>query len=223
MSGRTKSELMFEELCAQCEFDVRRIPESDREGERTPDYELKIGANRIIVEVKQFDPNPEELEADEALLRGEVVCSGTTPGKRIRQAIKNAAPQLRKRFGATTSTLLVVYNNVLSMRAHTDPYAIATGMHGLDVVPVSVPRDFQGKPRFGAVRSGPKRMMTENDNTSVSAVAVLYDNEGVPGLMVFHNRHSKHPLDPEWLRHSKVSQSRLRDGAASSVESWELV
>ena len=119
--------------------------------------------------------------------------------------------------------MLVVYNNRAS-RLHTDPYAVATAMQGLDVVPVLVPKDPAITPRFQDARSGPGKKMTAKDNTTISAIGVLItDSDDQTHLCIYHNRHARHPIDPEWLRHRLVHHYRLPDGATSSLKGWTKV
>src|SRR5512145_294515 len=50
----TISETLFEALCDARGIPCRRIPVGDQS---TPDYEIVLGLERVIVEVKQLDPN----------------------------------------------------------------------------------------------------------------------------------------------------------------------
>lgn len=221
-SAPTDSELLFGDLCRACSIEYERVEESTTEGERRPDFTIQLAGRTVVVETKQFDPNEEELRAHHALMRGEVVVSGTTPGDRVRRAIQCAAPQLRNRSRGEMPAMLVVYNNVLASRPHADPYAIATAMNGLDVVPKLVFRDPTIAPVFQDVRSGPKRKMNENANTTISAVGVLVrDEKGQPLLHVYHNGFARHPISPDWLRHARVVHWRALTGRTSSVDPWE--
>lgn len=221
-SAPTDSELLFGELCSACSIEYERVAEATVQGERRPDFTIRLSGHAVVVEIKQFDPNDDELRAHQALMRGEVVVSGTTPGDRVRKAIQSAAPQLRSLSRGELPAMLVVYNNVLSSRQHTDPYAIATAMNGLDVVPVLVPMDPSISPVFQDVRSGPKRKMTENANTTISAVGVLVrDENGQPFLHAYHNRFARHPISPEWARHARISHWRAPSDLTSSLVPWE--
>ena len=133
-----------------------------------------------------------------------------------------------RRFGELVQkgecpAMLVVYNNS-GAKNHTDPYSVATTMQGLDVVPVLVPENPSISPQFQDPRSGPGKKMTSNANTTISAIGVLrtdFDDE--PQLCIYHNRHARHPVDPEWLRHPRVHHFRLPAGEASSLAGWKEV
>ena len=85
MLKRTTSEEQFEAFCQQRGIPLERIPEADT---RTPDYEIAVGAHRIIVEIKETSPNPDELESDRLLEeRGYGNVTGGTPGDRVRKIV----------------------------------------------------------------------------------------------------------------------------------------
>lgn len=53
------AEQTFSELCDQAGIPYERIPTAEV-GEKSPDYKIVVSDHTIIVEIKQFDPNPEE-------------------------------------------------------------------------------------------------------------------------------------------------------------------
>ena len=63
----TKSEQLFEEFCDRNNVRWRRIETAEDEGEERPDYELVLSGERVIAEVKQFDPTVEEQRLIEEL------------------------------------------------------------------------------------------------------------------------------------------------------------
>lgn len=106
--NQTTSEREFEAFCRLRGILVARIPERKT---RTPDYEIALGAHRIIVEVKETSPNPEELESQRLLEeRGYGNATGGTPGDRVRKMIRSASAQLKARASGTLPTLLVVFD-----------------------------------------------------------------------------------------------------------------
>lgn len=217
----TISEAAFEAFCTDASIPFVRIPR--KQNERTADYLVNSGAQQFVVELKQFDPNEEEQAAIAARAEGKVVAQGGEPGSRIRLAIQNAAPQLRLSSAGRLPAVLVVYN-CTGVNMHTDAYSVATAMQGLDVIDIAVPVGTSESPKFGPPRSGPKKKMTANSHTSISAIAVLgYNLDGSMRLDVFHNRHAKNPLDPDMLRGQRVHHWRLPDGARSSLVEWDPV
>ena len=220
-NNKTESEERFEALCRASSIKFEPIP--CRPGERTPDYMLTLGTQRVAAEVKQFDPNPEEAKANAARARGEVAVTGGVPGDRIRKAIHNGAPQRKRISEGWMPAVLVVYDHS-GTNVHTDWYAVATAMQGLDVIDVAVFKEAAVPPQFGEPRSGPKKMMTATDNTTISALAVLGHNlDGALRLDLFHNRHAKNRLEPDLLRGPQLHHWRLPEGAPSSLVSWEAM
>jgi hypothetical protein len=59
MTPRTFSERLFEEFCATNALQCARVPEG---ADPTPDYQVMFGDVVVACEVKQVDPNAEDLE-----------------------------------------------------------------------------------------------------------------------------------------------------------------
>lgn len=216
--GTTESEALFERFSESRGWRVRRIdPHAASPGSKVPDFILRPARGvGIVVEVKQFDPNPEECEQDRRSSPGEVALYGTTPGKRLRSVISKAAKQL-KAFEESLPGMLVVYNRTI-VRLHDDRYAVLTAMRGLDVVDVQVPVDPRSPPVAGPVRPGPGKKLTANMNTWISCIAVLREcwpdsaqETGVPEhtMTVYHNPFARHPLNPSQLRGKYVTHWRM--------------
>ena len=219
-SRMTESEELFQRFCRSRGWCIQRIDQhSAPHGTQVPDFYLRPARGAcVVVEVKQFDPNPEERDHARRQSDGEVVVYGTTPGKRLRKAISKADKQL-KAFARAEPGILVVYNRTV-VRMHDDPYAVLTAMRGLDVIDVHVPEDPALPLVSGPVRAGPGKRMTSDWNTSVSCIAVLRefwaDPAGTtPGpeyaLVVYHNEFAKHALDPSQLVGDHVTHYRMNE------------
>lgn len=214
----TISEELFEQFCRTASIPYSRVAEEA--ALRRPDYEIALSGHRVVVEVKQFDPNDREAAALRGWREREAIALRTIVGDRIRKAIQRAAPQLRALSQGKRPALLVVWDN--TMAEHTDPHSVATAMQGRDVIDVLVPQDPKIPPVFLDTRSGPGKKMTANDNTTISAIGVLLeDKNAIPHLRVYHNRHAANPIDPLWLRVDRVLHFRIRDGATNSLDPWE--
>jgi hypothetical protein len=184
-------EEMFERLCGSLGLRWSRIKEASDEGERRPDYTI-VGTDGsvLVAEVKTVTPTAEETREIQRTLRGEIFARGGKPGERLRRMIGKANEQL-KVIAAGNAGILVVFNPDLFLRWHTEPYAVLTAMRGLDVVDVHVPRDPSQSPTFGPTRSGPGKRMTENANTSTSAIVCPVEIQaGEWQASVFHNRYA---------------------------------
>ena len=222
----TESEELFRRFCESQGWGVERIDEhSVAEGSKVPDFRLQLeNGGGIVVEVKQFDPNPEERAAAQG--SGSSVLGGE-PGQRLRRVITKANNQL-KGLGQSDPGMIVVYNRTPCV-LHDDHYAVLTAMRGMDVIEYYVPRD-QGSPIPIRERPGPGKKLTREMNTSVSCIAVLrelFDGVPVPfglggpdpehDLVVYHNPFAKHRLDPSRLIGSRVTHYLMTEDQSS----WE--
>ncbi|WP_420461657.1 hypothetical protein [Candidatus Palauibacter sp.] len=171
-----ESEELFRRFCEFQGWRVERIDaHSMPHGSSVPDFRIVRRSSRgIVVEVKQFDPNEEEQEAQRRLEAGGRGSLSGTPGKRLRGVISKANKQL-KALGASEPGMLVVHNRTRNW-LHDDPDSVRTAMHGLDVIDVYVPAGHELPPAFGPRRPGPGKKLTADMNTSVSCVAVLRES-----------------------------------------------
>ena len=190
-TGRPVSELLFEDYCKRVGIHCARIQE---EHGKTPDYKLVIDDRTIIAEVKEFTQNKDDTE----------------PGARVRKKIQDSSPQIKARTAGCHPGLLVLYDNGRIVPNFL-PNHIMTAMYGQMVLDINVPRDISKKPYISDARLGPKKKMTKDDNTSISAIGALV----VPGpdlilkLHVYHNRFAKVPIDPKLLARRGILQHRI--------------
>jgi hypothetical protein len=204
-SMRTKSELLFEKFCQIHKIQCRPIQPSGAEGRKAPDYTIVINRRKIVVEVKQLDPNlTESMKIGEFDRLGTVsIKSGL--GQRVREKIKDTQGKFRIKAKNTEPSILVLYNNV-KLYKHTEPNDILAGMFGQLVFQV-VP----GMP-IGNMELGPNRTMTPTTNTSISAIGVLKeDSVGNPTLVVYHNPYAKVPLEPSRFAKYQIKQYSVKN------------
>lgn len=212
----TSVEALFERLLDQYGIDHRRVPvERDR---RTPDYLLTIAGLEIAAEVKQIDRNAEERAAVRALHEGRIVVTGGTPGDRIRRLITDARGQLAPFSEVGQPTLLVAYD--AASQAHADSYNVLVGMYGLQTIVLSVPKPY-GDVSAKGQKFGPKRKMTPDMNTSISAIGVIRTPaREVVTFEIFHNHYARVPLRPEIFGNYGVQQFRLSGDPAAGFQEW---
>lgn len=208
---RTLSEQTFESWCESCHIRYTRIP---CEAGRTPDYDIHIGGTIVVVEVKQIDSNAREQANAELADRRGTHGVVTRIGERIRKKIANAGPQLSRRAKGKHSALLVLLNNV-SIWDEVDSYDIRTAMYGFDQVVISITEGILDR------KCGPKRKMTKECNTSISALAKLQRViDGPPTLTIFHNIFAAIPLRPALLAQLPVSQYTLEEKRQRQFQDW---
>jgi hypothetical protein len=222
MTKKTESEILFETFCNQNDIGFEPIPTRSKEQEQTPDYDIYVGGQKVVVEVKQIDPNPEEI-VQERLLESHrfVVRDVGPPGARVRSKITAGASQIRIRAKSKYPSVLILYNNV-PISIHTDPYSIRVAMYGLETHVLGVPKEMDKSPYLIDKKFGPKRKMTKDEKTYISAVAeMVKDVKGSPQLFIFHNVYAEIPLMPEIFRSCKVRQFTLEEKVVGQFQDWK--
>ena len=222
MTNKTKSEVLFETFCSQHKIKFIHIPTMSKEGLQTPDYDIFIHNQKIIVEVKQIDPNPEDIEQLRIFNSGGVAMGGNTPGERVRNKIANAASQIKSRSKNKYPSILVIYNNVHIFN-YTDPYLIRVAMYGLETIILNVPKNTNKPTTLIDKKFGPKQKMTINMNTSISAVAVLNEINNKPTLTIFHNIFSAITLSPDIFINFKIKQYKLEQKTLGEFQDWQEI
>jgi hypothetical protein len=215
MSKRTISEIYFEKLCLDRGIACERIPESDA---RTADYRVVIDSAELITEVKQLDPNRE----DERLR--EIWDTPQSPGafdatKRVRKALTDGYPQIKRLSERTLSAMIVIYNNAGEWNL-LNGFAITTAMFG-DYGFV-----FESKPdqSIEVTRHGHpgKRRVTEDAFRSLSAVSVLEcTGPGELRLHCYHNPFAEVPIEPSLLAKLASDQYVKRNPHQGAYVSWK--
>jgi hypothetical protein len=104
----TLSEQLFERYCERYGIPYQRVSAT---GARSPDYEMALAGQRIVVEVKEIEPNDNEKAAMERTARGEIVVHHVTPGERVRRKITSQSGQIRARAQGVLPGLLVLFDD----------------------------------------------------------------------------------------------------------------
>ncbi len=206
MTSFTSSELLFEKFCQMNYIRCKRIPSGSQ---KSPDYDIYLQRRKIIIEVKQIEPNREEQKKIREFRERKTVSIRYQLGKRVRNKITDTAGKFKKWAKGRYPSILVLYNNV-RMYKHTEPRDILAGMYGQLYFPVT---GRSGKPlKIGNIQSGSKKKMTPSANTSISAIAVLKKgSNGDPLLSVYHNLHAKVGLSPSLLSQVPIRQYWVND------------
>jgi hypothetical protein len=221
---KTKSENMFEQFCKELSIEFTRVPESNEKYVKRPDYEVVINSTKILVEVKQIDPNQEEKENQNKLANGEMVTSSLKPGDRIRKKIHEANPQLRELLnGRKIPCILVVLNNTYHDQ-HTERYSISIAMQGFDTIDIVIPKNPEKNIIIGNVYSGKDKAMRSDVNTTISAIAIFNTFKDPFCLDIYHNRFAKIPINPDILKIDRIQQFELKENAQNSLnDPWQLI
>lgn len=217
--SKTQSEVWFEEFCTTVRIGFERVEEEEQ---KTPDYRLYIDSQVIIAEIKEFARNKEECESDRLLEeRGYGSVMSNTPGDRVRKKISDSSSQIKARTQGKHPSILILCDikyGCGQVSGHTDPYNIRVGMYGLEQIHISVPQDLNISPYATGMSYGPKRKMTETQNTTISAIGVL----STPAhddihLDVYHNIYAAHPLYPTLMATYGIRQFSLVEQGPSTT------
>jgi hypothetical protein len=219
LSRKTESEEAFEGFCFTHGISLVRLDPSDEPGVRTPDYEIATADGPVVVEVKQYDPNREDIENARLLeARGYGKAVGGEPGAKARKKIDSGARQLKTRSRGQVPTLLVLYNNIPYNFRGIDPYEIKAAMYGMEKVDLLPSHD-----RITVLDRGfgPKRRVAPSRNTSLSAVGTLRESwEGELWLLVYHNIYATKPLRHEGLAGPRIAHFTLETKAPRQFQEW---
>lgn len=214
---KTESELLLEQFCQDVGLLLVPIPTEAHAGRRTPDYELALGESRVVVEVKQIDPNKEEVKADRAhAASGEQLAFQNTPGSRLRGKISQAAKQLRTRCKHEQPGLVVVYNNVWFRPVLTSDHNVLAAMYGRLAIRLSVPPT---GPTISEPRLGGDRSLDPKTNTVVSALGILSQQQPTE-LAIYHNEFARAPIDPALFQVARVRQYRRYHAQPGTLPGW---
>ena len=94
-------------------------------------------------------------------------------------------------------------------------------MYGLEQIYIAVPPIGEGQPYATGTGHGPKRKMTETDNTSISAIAALVmTGPSSHILYVYRNRFAKVPLNPRLLQAYGIEHYDLGVGEQGLASDW---
>jgi hypothetical protein len=220
MADQTQSEILFEKFCGDAKIECVSVPRETNL--KTPDYDLIFGTLKVVAEVKEIDRNDEEKESDRMLeLRGYGNATGGLPGQRVRLKIQSSSPQIKSRAQGIHPGLLVLYEQHYAGQ-NIHPYHIMVAMYGLETVVFAVPET--DAPYLIDNKLGPKRKMTPNANTSISAVATLHQHHtGAMKFIVYHNKYAAIPLAASVLASYPVVQFRIGEAELGSLPQWEAI
>ena len=139
MSDKPVSENLFERFCTENSIKWCRIDRSNVKSVKTADDSLCISGRRIVVEVTQLDPNPDDKRNYSLLQEGgmtEVRKDRTT--SRIRNKIRRKMCQLKSSARHNDPTLLVLYSNLPLHGRYIDPKHILMAMYGKETVHIAL-------------------------------------------------------------------------------------
>jgi len=224
---RTKSELLFEEVCDRHGIVWARLPECQDRPQ--PDYELSIDGQRIVAEIKQIEPNDEDRAYTEALrLQGRVsgVWNPDERARRVRDDVRASRRQLREYLEPNPGApaLLVIFDNTDCR--YDDQHNILTAMHGWEQAVISTAGD---RPVIVEQGFAPRNNSTirHDVNRHLSALVTLHEfadfdtHERKLGLRFYHNEYADVPFTPELWQGPEIYHLRLGPKEPGQYQDWE--
>jgi hypothetical protein len=123
-----------------------------------PDYEMTLSTGAILVEVKQLEPNAQDLEMLATLRAGKVAARWVDMGE-ARLPIMEGVKQLRPHAKGRKPALVVLYDTI-GMTGHLDPYSIAFSLYGPEKVHYDVPHSPAQDVTFSGMSRGGRSVAT---------------------------------------------------------------
>ncbi len=158
----------------------------------------------------QFDLTQDETESLKNLKENLLIERGGTIGNSIRNKIKKGNKQLREKTQGRKPGLIVLFNN--TMFDHVSPYKLMVAMHGLEEYKIDIETLTLSDRRLG-----PKKALTDKDNTSTSAIMILHHyGENTFNAQLFHNKHAACPLHKSLFKDINLKQFIM-----SSEQAWK--
>ena len=217
----TESEDLFESFCVDQSLIYERIQES---GDKSPDYWVTIADSRILVEVKQIEPNREEREMLNTPLDEwdpVNVYHWGLPGERIRKKISDAMPQLKSLSKGILPTLLVVFDAIKFWPELTDQNAVKVAMYGIETILISSEVAPEGGAKIIRKWHGSRRRLTQEHNTTLSAVGIIAKGDNGISFDLYHNFYASLPLPRNELARYGIKQFYLCKAPFDAFPDWE--
>lgn len=217
----TESEEIFEHFCRERNLCFQRIPEGKT---KSPDYYLQIGNVTTVVEIKQIDANTEERQilekSPEEWSEYEIYHWGI-PGERIRNKITSATRQLKILSKGRYRTLLIVYDNIKMWPELVDEYSIRVAMYGVETALISSEAAPEGGAKILNRWYGMRKKTTAQHNTTLSAIAVMSEEEGNVSMSIYHNWYANIPLDMDLFTLQGVKQFEMEQCPDICFTGWK--
>jgi len=226
LDASTLSERHFLAYCRVRQYRVAKITPKEKGG-RFPDYEVTTPAGSLIVEIKEFTPNDEDTAfATEMDTTGTASFSSRSIGKRIRKAIIDAAPQLRRYKNTLLPEVLLLYDNMASdsyggINDYLDPMNVGAGMFGQPVIRFWRDPSLKSPGAQDATHGG-GRQFTETTRLYIGALGVMkVDPAGRVQIDFFHNPFSTKPVWPRYFLHPEDRHYVKPDHPDNSAWAWD--
>jgi len=217
----TISEQQFERFCNTYGLPFKRLTPDIH---KTPDYEVVLGGQRTIVEIKELTSNDEEVKVVRDLREKRSASWGSAKvGNRIRYKIDDSKRQLERLAAGKCPGILLLYDTRPIPVRGISPYEILVAMYGFETVDLHVPEKMGEPVRFGKHRFGKGKKLRQDCHTFISAVGVLRETnpEGSLHLDLYDNVFADSPLSLEQLAgREDISVFTVAPGDGNEFRGW---
>ncbi len=190
---------------------------------KSADYLLNLSHVRLVVEVKQIEPNPEERQLLATPCEewdGELVYHRGIPGERIRKKIAEAVPELRVISNGVLPTLLVIYDTIGIWPELTDADAVRAAMFGVETALIGNGAAPDGGATVLDRWCGGRKRLTRDHNTTLSAIGILEGGADCLSMKLFHNPYAQNRLPDGVLDIAGVQQYCISGDPATGFPDW---
>ena len=192
----TTSEEIFEEYCRIQKYICTKIPEGSKRG-KTPDWTITVKNQKIIVEVKELTPNPDDKQRAADMVNKGCSSGNESVGRRIQSKVSKATDQLGKYKNCGIPLVLVLYDNIIVngqrpyiRNKHFDPVYIDSAMYGLQTVKLK-----KDTLEHLSDERGGNKLRTLEEKKYISAISIIdKDENNKPFIASYHNYFATIPL-----------------------------
>jgi hypothetical protein len=219
----TESERLFEHFCITHKLSFERVPETNLP---SADYLLFFNNYKIVAEIKQLEPNKEEKEIIEKPAEEwdqYDVYHWEIPGERIRKKIKSAMPQLQALSQGILPTVIILFDNIKVWPELIDEYAVRVAMYGIETAIISPEVAPEGGAKILQKWYGQRKQATSNQNTTLSAIAVMKETENGVMMRIYHNYYAKNLIEKKIFCFSGVEQFELGGAPSEGFPKWSKI
>ena len=194
----TESEIKFEQFCNSHNIQLNRI---DVGLLTTPDYDIFVGSQKIVVEVKELQANDEDKKVLQDMETQKFAVWGSgRAGDRIRYKIDDAKKQIEGKAKGICPSMLVLYDARPFPVRGIYPHEVLVAMYGWETIELHVPEQLEEPVIFGKYSFGKGKKFREGVHTYISGLAVLSESTSDSlRLDVYVNDFADKPLPYEDL------------------------
>lgn len=214
---KTESEIAVEEFFATRGVHIEKIDEG---AERSPDYRLDVDGMEIVAEVKQFNSTREEERKLSELKEGEVLVLDADPGKGVRKKISDGAAQLKNLAKGKLPGILILFNNRPFLLGNpASPYHVRVGMYGYETIVLAKTQE-SGDLALRDRRFGGSKKVTEQHNTTISAIGVMELRSGGVSFKLYHNQYAAIPVPVGLFVQLGIGEFVLSEREPGKFQEW---